>query len=230
MTSSGTYNFSLTNGEAVIAAYERIQVRAPSLRPEHMVTARRETNLLLAEWANKQVNLFKVEEFAIDLTGGTQSYTLESRTVMILDAWLRLNAGTSQQTDLYLTPMSRTEYASLASKQTPGRPTVYWFNRLISPELFPWPVPDADGYQFGYYACVQMQDANLPGGETPDLPYLWLDALVAGLSHRVARVYRPELEQIRKQDAKDAWDTAATQNVENVDLQIAPNIGAYYRR
>ena len=41
-TSSGTYNFSPSNGELVLAAYERILIRAPSLRQEHMQSARRE--------------------------------------------------------------------------------------------------------------------------------------------------------------------------------------------
>lgn len=231
MTSSGTYNFALTNGESVIAAFERVQIRAPSIRQEHMFTARRELNLLLSEWANKQVNLFKVELNSIPLVVGTPSYSIPAKTVMILDAWVTVNSGTPQATDLYITPISRTEYASMANKLTPGRPTTYWFDRLIAPVIYPWPVPDSSGpYVLNYFACVQMQDANLAGGETPDVPYLWLDALVAGLAHRLSRTYRPEVEAIRKADAKEAWETAATQNTENVPLYIVPGIGGYYRR
>lgn len=231
MASSGTYNFTISNGEGVLAAYERVQIRAPSIRQEHMVTARRELNLLLAEWANKQVNLFKVEQGSIAMVSGVPSYSVPARTVMILDAWITTNAGTTQATDLYITPISRTEYASLSSKLTPGRPTTYWFDRLISPVIYPWPVPDTSGpYVLNYFACVQMQDANLPGGETPDVPYLWLDAMVAGLSHRVSRVYAPQLEAIRKQDAMDAWMIAAAQNIENTDIYLTPALGTYYRR
>ncbi len=74
-----------------------------------------------------------------------------------------------------------------------------------------------------------MQDANLPGGETPDVPYRWIDAIVAGLAHRLSRIYAPQMEQLRKADAVDAWTTAATQDVENVALTLAPSIGLYYR-
>lgn len=231
MASSGTYNFTVTNGEAVLAAYERLQVFAPQLRVEHMVTARREMNLLLAEASNKQVNLWKVELLSINLTQGTSTYSVPDRTVMILDGYVSLNNGQSTQTDRYVTPISRTEYASYGSKSTQGPPTTYWFDRLISPTITFWPVPDGNGpYVFNYYTCSQMQDAGIQNAETPDLPYRWLDWFVAGLSHRLARTYAPTMEAIRKADAAEAWAIAATQDVENVPMSIAPALGGYYRR
>lgn len=229
MTSSGTYNFSISVGEGVIAAYERIQIHAPSLRQEHMLTARREVNLLFSEWSNKQVNLWKVELISTTLVDGTATYDVPARVVMILDAYVRENDGESDQTDRYIMPISRSDYASYASKTTEGIPTVYWFNRLISPTITTYPVTNASGYLLNYYACVQMQDANYAGGETPDVPYLWLDAMVAGLSHRLARVYAPQLEAQRKMDALEAWNTASQQNVENVPVKFMPSLGSYFR-
>ena len=168
MTSSGTFSYSLSNGEAVLAAYERIQIRAPALRQEHMLTARRELNDLFVELSNRQVNLWSVvspsstDGTSITLTQGTATYSITPQTVMILDAYVSLNNGTSNQTDTYITPMSRTEYASLGNKQTQGRPTSYWFDRLISPTVTLWPVPDNGGpYTLNFYSCVQLQDANL---------------------------------------------------------------------
>lgn len=231
MTSSGTYSFSLSVGDGVLAAFERCQVRAPSLRQEHMLTARRETNLLFSEWSNKSPNLWKVELDTINMVQGTATYSLPAKTVMVLDAYRALNSGTSSQTNIYMTPISRTEYSSYATPETQGPPTVFWFDRTISPTVTFYPTPDGNGpYVWNYYACVQIQDANLAGGETPDIPYLWLDAMVAGQAHRFSRIYAPQLEAIRKADAKEAWDIAATQNVENVNLSIAPSLSMYYRR
>lgn len=230
MTSSGTYSFAPNNGSLVLSALERIRVRAPSVRQEHMVTAKNELNYLLVSFGNLQPNLWKVEQITTSLSAGNGNYAAPARVVMILDAWVTTGSGTPAAVDLYIAPMSRTEYASLASKSTAGRPTTFWFNRLISPEINLWPVPDSSGpYVLKYYACVQMQDANMPGGETPDVPYLWLDALVAGLAYRLARVYAPDLEAVRKMDAKEAWDIAATQNVENTDLFLVPGLSSYYR-
>jgi hypothetical protein len=231
MTASGTYTFSLSNGEIVLAAYERIQVRNPSLRAEHFATARRELNVLLAQMSNLQPNLWKVELISTTMVAGTASYAVLAKTVMILDAYISLNEGLSTQTDTYITPLSRTQYASIGAKATQGRPSQYWFDRLISPTITMWPVPDSGGpYTLNYYACLQVQDANLTSGETPDVPYVWLDALVAGLSYRLSRVYAPQLEQVRKGDAMEAWTNAATQGVENVPFTIAPDLGAYYKR
>lgn len=229
MTSSGTYNYSLSIGEGVLAAYERIQIRAPSIRQEHLLTARREVNLLFSEWANNQVNLWKVELISVTLVDGTATYDVPARVVMVLDAYLRQNSGESNQTDRYVTPISRTDYASYASKLTEGIPTVYWFDRLISPTITTYPVINQSGYLFNYYAAVQIQDAEISSGQTPDIPYLWLDAMVAGLSHRLARIYAPPLEAQRKADAKEAWEIAAEQNVENVPVKITPAIGRYFR-
>jgi hypothetical protein len=217
----------------VLAAYERIKIFAPSIRNEHMQTARRELNFLLAEAANRQVNLWKVELVTTALVNGQAVYPVTPRTVMILDAWITQNSNTpSSANDLYITPVSRTEYASFSNKNASGRPTSYWFDRLIAPTVTLWPVPNLTGqYTLNYYQCVQMQDANLSGGETPDIPYLWIDWFVAGLAHRLSRPYAtPDVEKLRKADAVEAWTIAATQNVENVDFSLSPTISRYYSR
>lgn len=232
MTSSGTYAFSVSNGEAVLAAFERVRVRAPELRQEHFVSARRELNLLFVEWSNKQVNLWSVTQASINLVSGTATYSLPPQTVLVLDAYIVTNAGSqSGQNNRYITPFSRTEYASLANPNTPGAPTNFWFDRLLSPTITLWPVPDGNGpYTFTYYRADQIQDANLPNGETPNIPYLWMDAMVKGLAARLAAIYAPDLEAARKLDAVDAWNTAAAQNIEVTNLSIQPPLQRYYMR
>lgn len=231
MSTSGTYTFNANNGELVLSAYERIQIRSPSLRQEHWNSARRELNFLLASFSTLQPNLWKVEQISISLVSGTASYSVPARVAMILDAWITTNSGTTQATDLYITPMSRTEYASLSNKLSPGRPTSFWWDRILNPIIYPWPVPDASGpYVLNYFAASQMQDANIPGGETLDVPYLFLDAVVASLAHRLSRIYAPPIEAVRKADAREAWELAAAQNVENCDLYLVPAIGGYYPR
>lgn len=229
MTSSGTYNYSLSNGEAILAAFERVQVFLPELRQEHFLTARREINDLFVELSNRQVNLWHVEQLSVSLVQGTVTYSIPSRVVMILDAYQSLNSGTVNQTDIYLTPLSRTIYASIANKFTQGPPTSYWFDRLINPTITMWPVPDSGGpYVFNYYAVSQLQDANIPGGETPDMPYRWLGVLVAGLAVRLARVYRPALLNDRKADYAEAWGYAAGTDTENVPVTFTPAMSSYY--
>jgi hypothetical protein len=231
MASSGTYNFSPSNGEIVLSAYERIGVRGPAIHQEHMLSARRELNFLFAEWSNKQVNLWEVIRTQTTLTAGTATYAIPQNTIMILDASIVLNIGLTNESRRYIPAISRTEYLSFSNQQIEAPPTTYWFDRLISPSVTFWPIPDNAGpYTFDYFSVLQIQDANLTGGETPNTPYRWLDAIVSGMAYRLARIYAPQLEAQRKVDAMDAWQTAATQDTEAVPFKLAPSLAAYYRR
>lgn len=195
-----------------------------------MLTARREINLLFSEWSVRGVNLWEVALNSQLLTQGTATYTLSSNVVMILDGYRSLNQSTTSQTDIYLTPISRTTYASYPLKATQGPPAVYWFDRLITPTVTFWPTPDGNGpYYFNYYAMTQVQDAALTGGQTPDVPYRWYDPLIAGMAMRLARVYKPDLYAIRKADYDEAWKYAATDDVENAPMVIAPDLSRYWR-
>src|SRR5258708_28052096 len=151
MTSSGTYDFALSTGEAVLAAFARCQVRVPELRLEHLWSARCELNLLFSELSNRQVNLWKVELLTVDLVQGTATYSVRARVVMILDSYRAINSGDSDQSNIYTTPISRTEYASYAAPQTQAPPTVFWFDRLIAPTVTFYPTPDGNGpYVWNY--------------------------------------------------------------------------------
>lgn len=225
---SGTYNFAPSGGEIIMNAYGRIGVRPSEILSYHIQTAVMELNLLLTRISNLQPNLWTVDLQALPLTQSQATYSLPAETVMITNAYVR--TGTTETTDKILWPLSQTEYASIANKGAEGTPSQFWFNRQISPTITFYLVPDGNGpYTVYYYRVRQVQDATIGGGFNVEVPYLWLDAAVAGLAHRLARIYRPELEQIRKRDADEAWDIAATQNVENVALNISPDMGGYYR-
>ena len=231
MSTSGTNTFNPSNGQLILSAYARIQVRKASIKQEHMYDAQQEMNYLLVELGNLQPNLWKVQQGSIGLSDATPTYNIPNNTVMILDAWITQNSGTAQQTDRYISPMSRTEYSSLANKNTPGQPSQYWFSRLVVPTITMYPVPDSSGpFVLNYFSCLRMQDANLAGGETMDIQYLFIDCVVAGLSHRLARIYKPELEAQREKDYDKAWKLAAAQNTENVGLSISPTLKTYYPR
>src|SRR5271170_1392745 len=133
MASSGTYNFSVSNGEAVIDAFERCGLMMPKLEQEHFLTARRQLGLLLnTEWSNRQVNLFAVTLNSQPLTQGTATYTLPANVVMVLDAYRSTTSG-GVQNDIWMTPISRDDYAGYPQKSIQAPSTTYWFNRQITP-------------------------------------------------------------------------------------------------
>jgi len=230
MTSSGTYNFSLSNADVIEDAYARLNIRRTALLAEHLNDGWKALNLALVKFDNLQPNLWKSETETVALVASTATYTLEAKDVNILSCFIRTGTGTTQN-DRTIYPISTTEYTSYPNKNQEGFPTVFWFNRQITPEITFWPVPDQSSYYTAYLKVVrQVQDANLPGGETPDVPLRFLDALIAETSYRLSRAWRPELEDKRKQDAIDAWTIAATQDVENVPITIVPSVGTYYGR
>lgn len=229
MTSSGTWDFALTNAEIVTSAYALCGIRRPSLLAEHMVDARIQLNLMFSDWSNTQVNLWEVESVQVPLVQGQATYNVDPNVIMILDAYIRTGSGDSQN-DRIILPISRDDYASYTNKNTQGFSSVYWFNRQINPTVTLWEVPDATStYTLVYYCVTQMQDANLSGGETPDIPYRWLNAVVRGLAFFLAEIYAPDKAAEREAQATKAWNKAATQDTENVPLNLIPILGGYYR-
>jgi hypothetical protein len=94
---SRTYSFFSTKADIVLSAYERIQVRAPELRQEHMLSVYKEFNFLLSEMSNRQVNLWEVERIQTVLTPGVASLTLTPQTIIVLDASIGIAAFTSRR-------------------------------------------------------------------------------------------------------------------------------------
>ena len=190
MATSGTYTFNPSLGELTLYAYNLVGIRNTSIVQEHMESARMATNLLLSSWSNRGVNLWAVDLVTVPLVEGQSTYTVDSNTVVILDAYVVIDNGNSDPIDRIILPISRTEYSSYPNKEQQGFTTVYWFDRLLSPTVTVWPVPDGTSAQYlKYYRVKRLQDANLQSGENVEIPYLWMDAFAFGLAVRLAQVW-----------------------------------------
>lgn len=230
MTTSGTYNFDPSLGEMVLYAYNLIGIRNTSITQEHMEAARMASNMVLAGWSNKGVNLWTVDLQTVPLVAGQATYTVPPNTVVMLDAYVTVDNGNSQPIDRLILPISRTEYASYPNKEQEGFPTVFWQDRLINGNVTLWPVPDGQSAQYlKYYRAVQLQDVTFTGGQTIDIPYLWLDAFADALSYRLARVWNPSMAPALKLVADESYNVADAQNVEQAQQYISPQIYGYYR-
>ena len=230
MTTSGTYNFNPGLGEITLYAYNLIGVRNTAVLQEHMEAARMATNMMLARWANQGVNLWKVDLVTTPLVTGQATYSVDAKIVVILDAYVQ-NDDSGANIDRIILPISRTEYASYPNKEQQGYPTVFWFDRLLSPTVTLWPVPNTDNgpQSLKYYRVTQIQDAGLQNGQTVDIPYLWLEAFAYGLALRLAQIWRPEFVMTMKPFADESYQIAADQNVETAQQYISPMISGYFR-
>lgn len=229
MATSNTYNYAPSLGDLTANAFARLQIRRTELTQQHLFDAATEANLVNVEFSNKQPLLWRRELYTTALVAGTATYTLPSRLIAFSAVYISSNDGAGSVVDRILGPLSTYEYASQPNKDTQGYPTSYWYDRTSIPQITLWPVPDnTTTYTLKIQCYTQIQDAVLPSGVTPDLPYRFLDAYVAALAHRMARIYKPDLEERRELDAIKAWDIAANQDTEQVPMFVLPGLSSYY--
>lgn len=226
---SGTYSFNPSLGETVLYAFSRCGIRRPALTVEHMQDARIAANLVLSDWSNDQPNLWEVTETVIPCVENQAVYQVAPTVMVMLDAFLRMNPGQSNQFDFYLYPISRTEWAAFPNKVTPGRPTVYWFDRLMQPTVTLWQPPTDASWEFHFYSVGQFQDVNLANAGVLPIPSYFLKAFADRLSAELAISYAPERAEPLMALADRSFKKARDRNVEEVPVFIVPGLNGYFR-
>lgn len=118
---SGAAVFNLDLSEVVEEAFERC---GSELRTGYdLRTARRSLNLLFADWANRGVNMWTMEQGTIPLVYNQMTYALPNDTVDLLEHQIRTQANsTTNQADLNITRISISTYATIPNKLTTSRP------------------------------------------------------------------------------------------------------------
>ncbi len=232
MTTSGVYTFSTSAASGLtLVAFSRIGLRDSEVTMQHLTKAAVEANLLQSSLASQQPHLWQSTLTTISLTAGTSNYALPSRMVAIQDIFLTITSG-GVSTDRMMAPISLFDYDAQPNKTTQAVPTIYVVFKTLSPTITFWPVPDSNAtYTASVRYLSQMQDASQVSGTSLDMPYIYLDVYVAGLAYRLARIYAPDKEQLRKADYDEALAAAEkTDTQDNVMMAIMPDLlSAYYR-
>ena len=215
MATSGTRAFNLDVGEIIEEAYERcgIEVRTGY----EAKTARRSLNLMFADWANRGINLWTVEQGTIDLVQGQGALTLASDVVDVLEIVLRRD-----NTDYQVERISRGDFVTLPDKTTQGRPSQFWFNRQIAPVINLWAVPENSTDQLIYYYVQRIEDAGALV-DTTDMPFRFYPCMVAGLAYYLAMKRSPERLQLLKSVYEEEFQRAADEDQERVPLKLQPS-------
>ena len=221
MATSGTATFNLDLNNIVEEAFERC---GAELRTGYdLRTARRSLNLLTAEWANRGVNLWTIEEGTVSLTSGTSNYNLPADTIDLIEQVIRTGTGQNQQ-DINITRISASTYGTIPNKNATGRPIQVWINRQASqPQINVWPAPDTDNYSFIYWRLRRIEDAG-NGVNTQDIPFRFLPCLVAGLAFYLSLKIpnAGDRTQFLKQEYEEQWLLASTEDREKADYRLAP--------
>jgi hypothetical protein len=219
VTTSGTAAFNLDLNDIIEEAYERcgVEVRTGY---EHR-TARRSLNLLFADWANRGINLWTIEQGSLNLVQGQVVYDLPVDTVDLLEHVIRTGAGVaSTQADLTISRISVSTYATIPNKIQQGRPIQVWVNRQSGATT---PTDGSQAYQFVYWRMRRIQDSG-NGVATQDIPFRFLTCLVSGLAYYLALKIPEALNRLEplKQMYDEAWDLAAGEDREKAPDRLVP--------
>jgi hypothetical protein len=222
MATSGTTAFTLDLAEIVDEAFERCghEVRSGY----DLKTARRSLNLLLADWANRGINLWTVDQGTVPLVAGTATYALPGDTVDLIEHVIRTGTGVTQA-DLALPRVSVSTYATLPNKTLEGRPNQAYIDRQRdAPTITLWPVPDdSQPYTLVYWRLRRLEDAGA-GVSTQDVPFRFINCLVAGLTYYLALKLPGGMERlvVLKQQYDEAWQAAADEDREKAPIRLVP--------
>ena len=200
MTTSSSTNFELDVAEYIEEAFERCGLE---LRTGYdLQTAKRSMNIMLAEWANRGLNQWTIEQRTQALTASDSEYSLGTDVIDILSAVVRRSG-----TDFSMTRVSRDTYLAIPTKTTTGRPTQFFLDRQITPNLKIWPSPENSTDVIHYDALTRIQDAD-GATNTMEIPFRFYPCLTAGLAYYISMKKAPDRIQLLKTVYEEEFERA----------------------
>ena len=219
MALSGSTDFELDVAEYIEEAFERCGLEART--GYDLKTAKRSLNLLFADWANRGLNQWTINQRTFTVTSGDGETNLDTDVIDILSLVVRRDG-----TDYSLSRISRDEYLSIPTKTTTGRPTQFFLDRQITPNLKLWPLPDNSTDVIVYDALTRMDDADTYIN-TVDMPFRFYPCLAAGLAYYIAMKRAPERLQILKPIYDEEINRAMDEDRDRASFRVAPDLRNY---
>ena len=220
MTVSGSKDFELDVAEYIEEAFERcgLEVRTGY----DLKTAKRSLNLMLAEWANRGLNQWTIKQRTQTVTQADGEYDLGADVIDVLSLVVRRD-----NTDFALTRVSRDTFLSIPVKTTQGRPSQFFLDRQITPNLKVWPVPDNSTDVIVYDALTRMDDADAQVN-TLDMPFRFYPCLAAGLAYYIALKREPNRLQLLKAVYEEEFERAMAEDRDRASFNVVPQF-QYFR-
>ena len=220
MTTSSSTDFDLNVAEFIEEAYERCGLEAKT--GYDLQTAKRSMNIMLAEWSNRGLNQWTIEQRTQALTANDSEYNLATDVIDILSLVVRRSG-----TDFSMTRISRDSFLNLPNKTSTGRPTQYFLDRQITPNLKLFPTPENSTDVIVYDALTRMQDADTPIN-TIEIPFRFIPCLTAGLAYYIAMKKAPDRIQLLKTVYEEEFERAMAEDRDRSAFNVSPKLD-YYR-
>ena len=219
MATSGSTDFELAVDDYIEEAFERCGLEIRTCYD--LKTAKRSLNIMLAEWANRGLNQWTIEQRTQALTADDVDYTLGTDVIDVLSVVVRRSG-----TDFNMSRISRDTYLSIPTKTTTGRPTQYFLDRQITPNLKIWPAPENSTDVIHYDALTRIQDADTMQN-TLEVPFRFYPCLAAGLAYYIALKRAPDRIQLLKTSYEEEFDRAMAEDRDRSSFTITPSLDYY---
>ena len=219
MALSGSTDFELAVDDYIEEAFERcgLEIRTGY----DLKTAKRSLNLLFSDWANRGLNQWTIEQKTQALTEDDGEYSLGTDVIDILSMVVRRSS-----TNYNVTRVSRSEFLSIPNKTTSGRPTQFFLDRQITPNLKLWPLPENSTDVLYYDALTRIQDADTMQN-TIEVPFRFYPCLTAGLAYYLSIKKAPDRIQLLKAIYEEEFDRAAAEDRDRSSFTITPTLDYY---
>jgi len=218
MALSGSTNFEPNVTEFIEEAYERCGLE---LRTGYdLKTAIRSVNLMLAEWANRGLNQWTIEQGTETVVEGQNDYPLNANIIDVLDVVVRRTVN-SVPTDISISRVSRSEFINIPNKTTKARPSQFFFDKLSTPVLKVWPAPENSTDILVFNKIVRMDDAD-KATNTMDMPFRFYPCFVAGLAYYLSLKKNPQLTPQLKAIYEEEFRRAADQDEDRASFRVRP--------
>ena len=126
-----------------------------------------------------------------------------------------------------MTRISRSEFLSIPTKTTTGRPTQYFLDRQVTPNLKIWPIPENSTDVLHYDALTRIQDADTMQN-TMEVPFRFYPCLASGLAYYIAIKKAPDRIQLLKTAYEEDFARAMAEDRDRSSFNISPSL-QYYR-
>ena len=220
MATSSSTDFELDVAEYIEEAYERcgLEVRTGY----DLTSARRSLNIMLAEWANRGLNQWTIEQRTQTVTAADTEYSLGTDVIDILSAVVRRDG-----TDFAISRISRDSYLAIPNKPSTGRTPQFFLDRQNTPNLKIWPAPENSTDVIYYDALTRIQDADT-AVNTLEVPFRFYPCLTAGLAYYLAVKKVPERVQMLKVIYEEEFERAMGEDRDRSSFTVTPQY-AYFR-
>ena len=219
MTVSGSTDFELDVADYIEEAYERCGLE---LRTGYdLNTAKRSLNLMLADWANRGLNQWTIKQRTQVVTASDGEYDLGTDVIDVLGVIVRRSG-----TDFAMERVSRDEFLAIPTKTTPGRPTQFFLDRQLTPNLKIWPIPENSTDTIVYDALTRIDDAD-NAVNTMAVPFRFYPCLAAGLAYYLAIKRAPERVQLLKSVYEEEINRAIDEDRDRSSFTISPSLKDY---